>query len=200
MAREGSPADETLLLFMAGDLVVRRIRDHPEDYATLSRWLSDPRLLEYYEGRDHPMDEEGVVAKYRTRMLGDEDVEPCFVLRGGSPIGYVQIYPAPPEVLAHLPSSTDAWAIDLFIGEPELWDQGIGTKLVTAVVEYLFEWRGAVTVTIDPRVDNPRAVRTYEKAGFTKLVVLPRHELHEGEWRDCWLLTVDRRRADSVRA
>lgn len=175
------------------------MRDDPEDYATLSRWLSDPRVLEYIYGRDKPMDVEAVVAKYRPRVLGDEDVEPCLVLRGVNPIGYVQLYLAPPEVLAHLPSSTDAWAIDLFIGEPELWDQGIGTKLVTAVIEYLLEQRGAATVTIDPRVDNPRAVRTYEKAGFAKLVVLPGHELHEGEWRDCWLLTVDGRRTGSVR-
>lgn len=131
------------------------MRDDSEDYATLSRWLSDPRVLEYIYGRDKPMDVEAVVAKYRPRVLGDEDVEPCLVLRGVNPIGYVQLYLAPPEVLARLPSSTDAWAIDLFIGEPELWDQGIGTKLVTAVIEYLLEQRGAATVTIDPEWTIP---------------------------------------------
>lgn len=192
MGNEKPSAGE--LLFTADDLVVRRMRDDPEDYATLARWLSDPRVLEYYEGRDRAMDVEAVIAKYGPRVLGEEEVEPCFVLRGERPIGYVQLYLAPAEVLAHLLDPRDAWAIDLFIGVPELWDQGIGTVLVTAVIVYLFEQRGAATVTIDPRLDNPRAVRVYEKAGFAKLVVLSGHELHEGEWRDCWLMTVDRGR------
>ncbi len=178
------------VLFTVDKLVVRRMRDDSEDYGTLARWLSDPRVLEYIYGREKPFDMEAVLAKYRPRVVGEENVEPCLVLRDDSPIAYVQLYPAPPEILAHLSKTRDAWAIDLFIGEPELWDQGIGTRMVAAVIDYLFDDRHAATVTIDPRVDNPRAVRAYEKAGFVKLVVLPAHELHEGPWRDCWLMTI----------
>ena len=30
------------------------------------------------------------------------------------------------------------YGVDLFIGEPELWDQGIGTKTFSALIDYLF--------------------------------------------------------------
>ena len=49
-------------------------------------------------------------------------------------------------------------------------------------------------VVIDPRVENVRAVRCYEKAGFAKVKVLMEHEMHEGAKRDSWLMEV--RRAD----
>jgi tRNA A37 methylthiotransferase MiaB len=41
-------------LIQSGPLAIRVLRDDPEDYTQLTRWLSDPRLPEYYEGRDHP--------------------------------------------------------------------------------------------------------------------------------------------------
>ena len=40
----------------------------------------------------------------------------------------------------------------------------------------------------DPVVDNVRAVRAYEKAGFVKVRVLPDHETLDGEPRDSWLM------------
>jgi GNAT superfamily N-acetyltransferase len=43
-------------------------------------------------------------------------------------------------------------------------------------------------VTIDPETWNTRAIRSYERAGFAKWRFLPRAELHEGEWRDVWLM------------
>ena len=45
---------------------------------------------------------------------------------------------------------------------------------------------------IDPHVDNPRAIRAYEKAGFRKQRVLKEHEFHEGRWHDAWLMTIER--------
>jgi aminoglycoside 6'-N-acetyltransferase len=36
--------------------------------------------------------------------------------------------------------------------------------------------------------DYNRAIRCYEKAGFTNIKLLPKHESHEGEYKDCWLM------------
>lgn len=33
-----------------------------------------------------------------------------------------------------------------------------------------------------------RAIRCYEACGFRKVKRLPAHELHEGQWKDCWLM------------
>lgn len=56
------------------------------------------------------------------------------------------------------------------------------------MLEYLFDVKEARQVLIDPQVSNTRAIRCYEKCGFRKIKLLPRNELHEGEWRDCWLM------------
>jgi aminoglycoside 6'-N-acetyltransferase len=41
---------------------------------------------------------------------------------------------------------------------------------------------------------NRRAARCYEKAGFRKVRILPKHELHECVWRDSWLMVVEAER------
>ncbi len=59
---------------------------------------------------------------------------------------------------------------------------------VAAMASYLINAHGAGLVTIVPAVINARAIRTYEKAGFSKVCVLPAHETHEGERRNSWLM------------
>ena len=56
------------------------------------------------------------------------------------------------------------------------------------VLEYLTGTEGARSVILDPHADNPRALRCYEACGFRKLKLLEKHEMHEGERRDCWLM------------
>lgn len=43
-----------MILFSRGALSVRRLE--PQDAPLLVKWLSDPAVLEYYEGRDRPHD------------------------------------------------------------------------------------------------------------------------------------------------
>jgi aminoglycoside 6'-N-acetyltransferase-1b/aminoglycoside 6'-N-acetyltransferase-2 len=44
--------------------------------------------------------------------------------------------------------------------------QGLGTRLVTALVELLFRDPAVTKVQSDPDPTNLRAIRCYEKAGF----------------------------------
>jgi aminoglycoside 6'-N-acetyltransferase len=166
---------------------IRRMQDCEEDYALLARWLTDPRVLEFYEGRDNPFPLERVRAKYAPRVLAEEAVVTCILEYAGRPAGYLQFYPADPAEYQFAEVGR-AWALDLFIGEPELWNQGHGTAFTRLVLRRLFEREGAGWVLIDPHVDNPRAARAYEKAGFRKVKLLPAHELHEGRMADCWLM------------
>jgi aminoglycoside 6'-N-acetyltransferase len=87
------------------------------------------------------------------------------------------------------------YGIDQFIGEPQYWNKGIGTRLVTGMVQYLLEEKGATIVIMDPQVRNTRAIQCYEKCGFEKVKFLPEHELHEGVMRDCWLLEYTNKKA-----
>jgi len=44
------------------------MRDEPGDYQVMSKWLSDPRVLEFHEGRDHPLALEQIESEYAPRI------------------------------------------------------------------------------------------------------------------------------------
>ncbi|WP_342741648.1 GNAT family N-acetyltransferase [Alicyclobacillus macrosporangiidus] len=166
--------------------MVRRLS--PADYPVLARWLNDPRVLKFYEGRDNPYDLAKVEQVFGSKT--NRSVTACIVSYKGRDIGYVQFYPVPEPVKVGLGMNPRliVYGMDQFIGEPDYWNRGIGTALVKSVADYVRTNLGADKIVMDPQAWNTRAIRCYEKAGFRKAKWLPKHEWHEGEWRDCWLV------------
>lgn len=169
-------------------LLIRPLRDCPADIAVMARWLSDPRVLAFYEGQENPHDE----AKVRQSFIEGKDPweTACIVEYQGKPLGYIQFYPvdeagSPGYGTAYEP---DTWATDQFIGEPECWGKGIGTAMLTLVLDYLVREKGARRVLLDPVVSNARAIRAYEKCGFRRMGILPRREYANGQWHDQLLM------------
>jgi aminoglycoside 6'-N-acetyltransferase len=159
---------------------------HEGDVPALTHWLSDPRVFEFYMSGDDPRSE-GVV---RAEFLVQDFVERFLVLRDGEQIGYLQFYEVEPESRETYGVGRDevAYGMDQFIGEPDLWDRGIGSALVHQTAEYLVQERGASRVFLDPHLDNGRAIIAYERAGFRKVRLLPEHEMREGRLQDAWLM------------
>jgi aminoglycoside 6'-N-acetyltransferase len=176
------------------DLALRLMRDDEADYAVMARWLTDPQVLEYYEGRDNPFPVERVRREFSPGVLAREHVTPCLFLLNSEPIGFAQYYPIDEQGrLAYELDADDLTAmygIDQFIGVPKLWNTGTGTRSVSLLLRYLFEQLRARQVILDPHVENPRAIRCYEKCGFRKVKLLRAHEVHEGDVGDCWLMSV----------
>jgi aminoglycoside 6'-N-acetyltransferase len=190
----GSRFEVPMNLIEDGDLALRRMHDDEADYGTMAGWLTDPRVLEYYEGRDNPFPIERIRREYSPRVLAEDSVTPCFFLLHGEPIGYTQIYALDEEgrISYELDGDVDLtgiYGIDQFIGLPELWGTGIGTRCVSLLLRYLFGQQQAREVILDPHVENPRAIRCYEKCGFRKIKLLRAHEVHEGQPGDCWLMS-----------
>lgn len=79
------------------------------------------------------------------------------------------------------------YGMDQFIGEVIYWNRGIGTLLITKMIEHIHKL-GVKIIVMDPQAWNHRALRCYEKCGFVKKKYLPKHEWHEGALRDCWLI------------
>jgi aminoglycoside 6'-N-acetyltransferase len=191
MSETNMPGDA--LVIQRGRLALRRMQDDAQDYSLMAGWLTDPRVLEFYEGRDNPFPIERVIEEYAPRVLTADGVQPCILLRDGAPVGYLQYYALQGELWAEYGLEDDGsriYALDLFIGRPDLWGRGIGTQAVDMILEYLFNSLGAQKVVLDPHIDNHRAIRCYEKAGFRWVKILPGHELHEGELRDCYLMEI----------
>jgi aminoglycoside 6'-N-acetyltransferase len=159
-----------------------------EDASLLVKWLSDPLVLVFYEGRDRPHDY-GLVMKhfYEDR----EEITPCIVEFRGLAVGYIQFYLISDEERAgygYQEYDGLIYGMDQFIGEAGYWNRGIGTALVRSMRDYIIEYKRADKIVMDPQTWNSRALRVYEKCGFKKKRPLPKHEWHEGEYRDCWLI------------
>ncbi|WP_325063423.1 GNAT family N-acetyltransferase [Gracilibacillus salitolerans] len=78
--------------------------------------------------------------------------------------------------------------MDQFIGEEKYWNKGIGTLLVSSMVAFLIKHKNPDRIDMDPQTTNTRALHCYEKCGFKKVRILSNHELHEGDYQDCWLM------------
>jgi aminoglycoside 6'-N-acetyltransferase len=172
------------MLFQNGSLKVRKLEE--KDRYLLAKWLSNPLVLAFYEGRDNAFDLDKVKKVFYSSK---DDEGKCMVEFGGNEIGYIQFYPlddARKREYGYF--NENIYGIDQFIGEVEYWNKGIGTLLVTSMVKYLMDHKKAVRVVMDPQTRNTRAIKCYEKCGFKKVRILPDHELHEGKYHDCWLI------------
>lgn len=166
-----------------------RIRDFEEpDLALMLRWLTDARVLEFYGGRDLKYTYETIAGHYNEAL---PDGFRVIIEYDGKPIGYGQIYRLSGELLDEYACPDDGlvtYAMDQFIGEPWYWGRGIGSSFLMLMTDYLKRDKGARRVLLDPHKSNPRAIRAYEKAGFTAVKDLPGHELFEGRYEDCLLM------------
>jgi len=174
-----------MILCKTDDLVVRSL-DYADKYS-LVRWLSDPIVLEYYEGRDNVYDDIMVEKKF----YSNKRKERYIIEFSNEVIGYLQFYCIEKEQCEEyglIDSKDIIYGTDMFIGEPKYWGQGIGTVVMKNVVKFLIAERKAKKIILDPQCRNSRAVCCYEKCGFKKVKMLPNHEMHEGELRDCWLM------------
>jgi aminoglycoside 6'-N-acetyltransferase len=172
------------MLFHNSGLKVRKLED--KDKYLLAKWLSNPLVLEFYEGRDNPFDLDKVNEKFYNHNNG---VKGCIVEYKGIEVGYIQFYKLDDETKKEYGySDENIYGTDQFIGEVGYWNKGIGTLLVKSIINYLFEHKNAERVVMDPQKRNVRAIKCYEKCGFKKVRILHKHELHEGVYQDCWLI------------
>ena len=139
-----------------------------EDLPLLAEWLSRPHLQEWW--REGEITLERVREKYLPRIAGDDAAVPFIVHQEGLPIGYIQYYRAwvNPNWWPDDPG-TGVYGIDQFIADEDRLNRGIGTGFIRQFVRFLMEDPAIVEVRVDPRPDNGRAIRCYEKVGFVRI-------------------------------
>ncbi|MBT2292961.1 GNAT family N-acetyltransferase [Paenibacillus albidus] len=182
-----------MILFQAQELCLRSLE--PADAGVLVQWLSDPGVLEFYEGRDRPHDMDKVLENFYPDQ-DEHGLTRCIIEYHSQAIGYLQFYPIDEEELGiygYQEYAGRIYGMDQFIGETEYWNRGLGSQLIRETVAYLIEQKNASKIVMDPQAWNARALRVYEKNGFVKKKLLEKHEWHEGEYRDCWLIEYDRK-------
>src|SRR5205814_2669717 len=78
--------------------------------------------------------------------------------------------------------------IGLLIGEKSCWGQGYASEAIRLVTTYAFERLNLHKVTAGCYATNVGSVRAFEKAGFVREGVRPRHCFCEGTYVDLILL------------
>ena len=81
-------------------------------------------------------------------------------------------------------------AVGIFIGEPDEWGKGYGTAAVRALVGFGFAELRLERIWLEVGTDNPRAIRSYEKAGFTREATLRRDRWEGGRFADGHIMSI----------
>jgi aminoglycoside 6'-N-acetyltransferase len=112
--------------------------------------------------------------------LLDDECTVYAIVAGGATVGWLQVYEE------NEPGYRYA-ALDIMLA-PSHQDRGIGPEALRQAIEGLIA-AGHHRFTIDPALNNERAIRAYEKVGFRRVGVLRQYWRDSaGEWRDGLLM------------
>ena len=128
-----------------------------DDMPLVQRWLTEPHVAEWWHDPE--------TLEFVGGDLDHPDLAQFIVSLKGRPFAYLQCYRIGDWHVSFGPQPEGTRGLDQFIGEADMLGRGHGSAFVRAFIDRLF-LGGVPRIVIDPRPDNPRAIRAYEKAGF----------------------------------
>lgn len=120
-----------------------------EDVDLLVHWHSDPQVASYWDGNMYSREELLI-------RLARPHVDAYIVEVDREPLGYLQ---------AWFGETADVCGLDMFL-IPTARGRGLGPDAARTLALYLLDAGGRQRVTVDPYLENERAVRAWQKAGF----------------------------------
>lgn len=164
---------------------IRLRAPEPGDLENFVRWLNDPEViagLQLYA----PMSLKEEQAWYEN-MLKNHPAEHPMVIeveRDGDwlPIGNCGLH-----LIDWRIRSTE---LGIFIGEKGYWNQGIGTRVMKLLLHYGFETLNLNRIALEVYDSNPRAIHTYEKAGFVLEGRKRQATYRNGKYSDVLIMSV----------
>ena len=151
----------------AGKLVRLSAYDPQEMSRAFTGWLGNSEYMRLLNASARPLESVKSVAKWMEKELEEMSAANYLfsirTLAEGKLIGELNL-----DVIDW--SGRDAF-VGLGIGETEYWSKGYGTDVMNVLLRFAFTEINLRRVTLTVFEYNPRAIRSYEKAGF-------RHEGH----------------------
>jgi len=84
----------------------------------------------------------------------------------------------------HLDTKHQRTEVGILIGQKEYWERGYGTDAMLAFLDYLFNELGLHRVYLRLQSYNARALKSYQKCGFTQEGILRHNTFARGEYHD----------------
>lgn len=88
--------------------------------------------------------------------------------------------------------------VGIFIGEKSYWDKGIGTEVMLLLLRHGFETLNLNRIGLMVFENNLRAIRSYEKAGFTQEGRFRQGHYQEGKYLDIINMSILREEWDGT--
>jgi len=136
------------------NLILRQLQ--PNDLKYFAQWWQDEELIKYTSGNFEELSDEQI-KKYFEAMLNSKKDYHWMIETEGQTIGHVNL------------SKRNIWyETQIIIGEKEFWNKGYGSAAIKQIVQKASELN-INHIYLEVRPENLRAIRAYEKAGFTKI-------------------------------
>jgi RimJ/RimL family protein N-acetyltransferase len=154
-----------------GDLVTLR-RHVPGNVAAYRRWYADPEVARLARYQDAPMREDEITRFFQIRALGPDSLT-------------MAIHEQPTNRLigtcafSQLDGDNGSALFHITIGEKDTWSRGYGTEATQLMLDHAFGTLGLHRIALAVFEFNVRAIRAYEKSGFTI-----EGRARESIWRD----------------
>lgn len=136
-----------------------------KDSGWLMIWMNSPHIKQAWTHLDTTPEDE---VEEALSLIGSSEGAAFIIELNRKPVGYIQYYdPNYTDSDFYFSGQpTGALGLDLFIGDVSLTGQGLGAEALRQFSNDLLA-KGAPKLLIDPSAENSRAIRAFEKAGFT---------------------------------
>lgn len=144
---------------LVGEHVLLR-RHVPANLVTFQRWYSDSEVARLTRYQDGPMRPEEIDRFFSARVLGPDALTMAIHVRATDRlIGSC--------AFSQLDGDNGSALYHITIGEKDTWGLGYGTEATELMLEHAFLRLGLHRVALSVFAFNERAIRSYQKAGFT---------------------------------
>lgn len=142
-------------------ITIRRVR--ASDLRVILRWWTDPVVMGEVRATRLRITLNQLQAEYwpRWENPGPADYHQFVICLDKRPVGEIGYRLADGD-----PTTA---AVDIKIGEPELWGRGIGSAAMRLFVAFLREQVGVATVVAEPGEWNQRSLRLFASIGFREV-------------------------------
>ena len=141
------------MIIINDELKLRRLKDDESNYRYLEKWYKEKEVYHAFEQR--VLSYEEIKDKYYERTLDNTKVPVYMIEFKSNPIGIVQ----------YKEIDNNKYELDIFIGDINLHNKGIGHLVINKMCEYLFN-NNAKEIIMCPLKDNLKAINCYKKCGF----------------------------------
>ncbi len=148
------------------NITFRKLQDTKDDYLKLFTWCKNEFVYEWFEQRILSYDE--IVNKYKNKLKNHK--QNLYIINSNNKdIGLVQIYKFKNDLNLNLNQYKNIYEYDLFIGEEDYLNRGIGKKIVESINNKIYEEYQADAIILRPFKRNIRAIKCYEKCNYKEI-------------------------------